>query len=398
MKATAAAVLVLILAQALAPAVAGEWTVSGSAGIEARDFENDPAFAEQGSGAQGSVLFEPEFRFRSEDGRHRFSFIPFGRIDGQDSERTHFDLREAYWRFVADDWELLAGIDKVFWGVTESRHLVDVINQTDLVEDIDEEDKLGQPMINVAFQRDWGRIDAFLLAGFRDRTFPGEDGRLRTPVPVDTDSARYESGAGNDRIDAALRYSHYFGDFDLGLSWFHGTGREPRLLPDLRGTALVPHYDVINQGGVDLQFTREAWLWKLEGMVREGQGETFAASVAGFEYTFYQIAGGAADLGLLAEYLYDGRDETAPATIYQDDVFLGIRLAFNDVQDTQALVGAIVDRDNGSVAVNLEAERRLGDRLKLELETRLFRDVHPEDTLAPVQDDGLATLRLSVYF
>ena len=39
---------------------------------------------------------------------------------------------------------------------------------------------------------------------------------------------------------------------------------------------------------------------------------------------------------------------------------MGARLALNDVQDTQALVGAIVDREDGSTALSVEAERRLG--------------------------------------
>ena len=41
------------------------------------------------------------------------------------------------------DWSLSIGLGKVFWGVTEFNHLVDVINQTDLVEGIDGEAKLG---------------------------------------------------------------------------------------------------------------------------------------------------------------------------------------------------------------------------------------------------------------
>ena len=59
-------------------------------------------------------------------------------------------------------------------GVTESRHLVDVLNQVDGVEDIDEEDRLGQPMINISTQRDWGSVDLFVLPGFRERTFAGQ--------------------------------------------------------------------------------------------------------------------------------------------------------------------------------------------------------------------------------
>ena len=43
------------------------------------------------------------------------------------------------------------GVRRVFWGVAESNHLVDVINQTDAIENPDQEDKLGQPMLNLAY-------------------------------------------------------------------------------------------------------------------------------------------------------------------------------------------------------------------------------------------------------
>ena len=54
----------------------------------------------------------------------------------------------------------------MFWGVTESVHLVDIINQTDFAGDIDGEDKLGQTMLSLMLQRDWGEITAFVLPAF----------------------------------------------------------------------------------------------------------------------------------------------------------------------------------------------------------------------------------------
>ena len=65
-------------------------------------------------------------------------------------------------------------------------------------------------------------------------------------------------------------------------TFFHGTGREPRLKVNSTGSALIPIYDQITQIGTDLQYTVDAWLLKFEGIVRSGQGDTFAASVAGF--------------------------------------------------------------------------------------------------------------------
>ena len=158
---------------------------------------------------------------------------------------------------------------------------------------------------------------------------------------------------------------------------------------------MIPFYSVTNQLGVDLQYTREAWLWKLEAIGREGQGDTFGAAVGGFERTFYQVGGGAADVGLLAEYLYDGRDEKAPATAFDDDIFVGSRLALNDLQDTQVLAGAIVDSHDRSIAAFVEAERRLGSNYKLELESRWFLNTDDGNPLAFFDRDSVLTLRFS---
>jgi hypothetical protein len=167
---------------------------------------------------------------------------------------------------------------------------------------------------------------------------------------------------------------------------------------DPAGTRLLPFYQVTTQVGVDVQYTREAWLWKFEGLVREGQGDTFGALVGGFEYTFYQVGKSAADVGLLVEYLYDGRDETAPPTLFDDDLFVGSRLAVNDTQDTQLLVGVAVDRNDGSLFGLIEAERRIGQNYKIELESRLFANVDPGNLLTTFKQDSLVTLRVSRYF
>ncbi len=391
-------VVVLVLLVAWLPVAAGEWETSGSADLELRWFFHDPRYPGQLSNGQSSLILSPEFDWESKGRRHQISVAPFLRLDGQDDERTHFDLREAFWRGIGERWEVVAGVNTVYWGVTESRHLVNVINQTDAVENIDEEDRLGQPMLQVATQRDWGRLEAFVLLGFRERTFPGRDGRLRTPLVVATDDAIYESGAGEQRLDGALRYSHYVGDWDIGAHWFHGTGREPSLAPSSDSDSLIPFYQVTNQLGVDVQYTREAWLWKLEAIGREGQGDTFGAAVGGFEYTFYQIGKSAADIGVLVEYLYDGRDETAPVTAFDDDVFVGSRLALNDLQDTQVLAGAIVDVDDQSVAAFIEAERRIGSHYKVELEARWFLDTEAQNPLDSLDRDSFLSLGISRHF
>ena len=237
-----------------------------------------------------------------------------------------------------------------------------------------------------------------ILPGFRERTFPAYDARLSGGVRI-ADDAVYESGAGRRRTDFGLRFEQSAGRWDVGLSGFYGTSREPRLLPGLSGDdrlELVPHYDVIRQFGIDVQYTRGPWLLKLETLRRDGHGRTFNAVVAGFEYTWFSVKGGA-DLGILGEYLYDGRDTEAPVVSLEDDIFVGLRLALNDVNDTMLLVGSIFDRDDGGSVSLLEAQRRIGDRSLVEAELRWLREAK-KLPLTTLRKDSFATLRLSRYF
>ena len=372
--------------------------VSGSLGFELRRFVDSPLQPVQLSSSQASVAGEIEFAWQNGDRNRQAGLVPFFRVDDRDQERSHFDIREAYWRYIGEQVEVTLGIDRIFWGVTESRHLVNIINQVDGVENIDEEDYLGQPMLAVALQKDYGRFSAFVLPYFRERTFAGVVGRLRAPLAVNTDQPIFESDDEQNQIDVAIRYSHYLGNWDFGLSVFHGTSREAVLIANAEGSELLPRYDIISQIGLDLQYTGEAWLWKLESIVRKGQGDTFGAFVGGFEYSFYQLGGGDIDLGLIVEYLYDDRDESAPLTILQDDLFIGSRVTLNDTQDTAILAGAIVDLDDQTTALRLEAERRIGQSWRLEIEIQLLTNIDDNNPSSGFANDDFVTLSLKKYF
>ena len=179
---------------------------------------------------------------------------------------------------------------------------------------------------------------------------------------------------------------------------FQGTGREPSLSVSSDGTRLIPRYDRITQLGLDLQYTTDAWLWKLEAIGRGGQGDAFAATVAGFEYTLFQIYESDADLGLLMELQYDGRDGDAPPTAADNDIFLGSRLALNDVQDTTALLGTVIDWEDGTTSLRLEAERRVGNDWKIELETQWLLNTADGNGLQAFEEDSFAVTRLTRFF
>jgi hypothetical protein len=374
--------------------------ISGKVGIDLRLFPHSPSYSEQYSTTNISGFIEPQFYYAWNDDADYLKFIPYLRWDQHDRERTHGDIRQLTWSHIGDEWELHSGISKVFWGVTEFQHLVDTINQSDGVEDIDGEDKLGQPMIHLSIARQWGILDLFALPGFRERTYPGADGRLRSGLVVDTDQANYESGADDKHVDFAARWSRTLGDFDLGLHYFRGTNREPLLQAGLSSTGdpvLIPHYEQINQLGMDLQATLDDWLWKLETRWRDSRNDTFWAMQGGFEYTLYGIAESDSDLGLLVEYGWDERGKRATSLV-QNDLFFGGRLAFNDAESTEVLAGISYDLDYHSYSFQVEASSRIGRGWKANMDLRLFSGDDARDPLSALNRDDHLQLTLERYF
>jgi hypothetical protein len=362
-----------------------------------RGFFHGPLRPEQPR-ASASLALQPEFYV--EWGDQSVLATPFFRWDQTDPERTHGDVRELQWQYAPGNWELRLGLGRVFWGVTESQHLVDIINQTDLVENLDGEDKLGQPMANVAFIRSWGTVDLFVLPGFRTRTFPGATGRPQFPYRVATELAEFESAAERSHVDFAARWTHVLGDADIGVAHFHGTTREPdfALGTDAHDeTVIIPIYDQIDQTSLDLSWVAGNWLSKLEVINRAGQGDRFAALTGGFEYTVVGIVDSNADLGLLAEYSWDERGKFALSP-FDNDIFVASRLGLNDVQGTELLSGVLVDLETGARLVNVEGSRRIGDRWRVYLELRSFIGIPETDFMYGFRADDYVLLEVARFF
>ena len=398
------------------------WELSGRVSLESRYFPRtgiDPSH--QSSNTNGFVL-EPKLYVEDVEGRS-VTVLPFFRYDSADPVRTHWDLREAYVLLFGElgenEWEVRLGADRVFWGVTESQHLVDIINQIDFLEHPNGEVKLGQPMVHVTWTADWGVLEFFGLPYHRPRIFPGQGGRLRFAGLLDNERVEYQSGAEEWHPDFAARYSHSFGPLDIGVSVFDGTSREatlvcvppacnPREISDL-SNVLIPYYAQIRQFGLDAQLTLGAWLFKLEAMHRSGERnalglqqesnatelrgigfedilglyreEEYVAAVVGGEYTFYSVLGSTADIGLLAEWNYDERGRQAlprrqPLTL-DNDFFFGASFSLNDVESTMIKAGFLMDASRETRTLGVEFDRRIFDQWSLHVESSTILSMDP---------------------
>ncbi len=390
--------------------------ISGRLSAETWLYPQSAAYPDQRSYA-GGLSLETTFYTENDEGTS-ITVTPFLRYDAGDPDRTYADFREAYLLMYGDigngEWELRLGIDRVFWGVTELRSLVDIINQSDVIENPNEKTKMGQPMAHLTWSGDWGALELFAMTWHRSRPYPSRRGRQRYELVVDRDMISYESGAKKWHIDLASRYSGLFGPLEIGLSLFNGTNREPTLMPvfvDYQVVALAQHYEKIRQFGVDAQLAKGSLLLKLEAIYRAGaknsrfiqhlntlEEEDYTAFVLGSEYTLYSILGSNSDLVLFAEWAYDGRGRWA-TNAFENDLFLAARLGLNDTQSTEFVVSVLSSLDSSSRVLAGEFKRRLSsDNWFLHIETSAFLDIDEDDFMYYVRRDSYIKVNLAYSF
>lgn len=403
---------------------AGSWQGELSLGVRQFAEPNEPVQANTDVTLSGKLKYQREWN----DGYDELTIEPIFRVNSEDSEQNRVDFQSLSWNHQTDLWSFRTGVRTVTWQVVESLHLVDVVNQIDAAADVDGEDKLGELMFNVVRLTDWGNIELLIMPGFRERILPGEEGRLRPPlsyefpvgplqtinvpglgtiaVPVpgapqsvtinfDPDFVTYESAAEELRTDAAIRATWIPGDWEITLSHFSGTSREPQIV--FSEGVLHPNYPVIDQTGLELQYAAGNWLWKAEAISNSGfEEERYAASVAGFEYTFSGLGETGYDIGALAEYLWDERED-APL---RSDIFVGGRLSLNDIAGTQLLLGGIVDHETGEYLALAEFSRRLGSKMKIEFELRAIGQSADDERqdFGFLHKDDYANLTITRYF
>ncbi|MEK7703153.1 MAG: hypothetical protein AAB317_04245 [Nitrospirota bacterium] len=150
--------------------------------------------------------------------------------------------------------------------------------------------------------------------------------------------AQFERGRSQPSV--AARVSTIHNDLEVGFSHFHGHGRFPRFQvigAGLGPPQLTPIYDPIDQTSLDLLWVYGGTLLKMESFGQVGEKDDFFAVGTGIEHEVPAIGGTRTSLTLMIEYYYDGRDTSAdvPIAVFQDDLFVGMRFALNDLDSTE---------------------------------------------------------------
>ena len=376
-------------------AALGEDRVDGHVQLESRLFVQEPLHPEQ---TDFPVAVAPALRPRIElplGDELMFSLHPFARMDSMDPHRAHVDLRQAALRLQQVGWRLSLGFDTVLWGVTETQHLPQIVNQVDLIDQPDGKAWLGQPMIRVDTSKGPLSAQAMVMTGFRKMRFPSPQGRYRLGLPVSED-VYFTHDRTAASPDAAIRVTAEGGGATASISYFNGTDRRPRLDGEIIDgeVVLVPTYPWIHQSGLELQWLTGRVHLKGDGIAiwpKDLDEDPVLAASVGVEITLGVVMD--TELAVLSEWMGDSRGTDSPNP-YQNDGMAGLRLTGFGTAGGQLLAGAVLDLDHGGWLLQAEAGRRLYDRVRLDLVVRALVGTQDSDPHHELRQDDSITLTL----
>ena len=164
---------------------------------------------------------------------------------------------------------------------------------------------------------------------------------------------------------------------------------------------MKPDYSRITQAGLDIQYLRGDTALKAEIIRRKGQydrlgtARSYRAGVFGVEHNLYDITSDGRDLVLLAEYALDSRKGLSHSG-FQNDLTLGARWVWNDVEDTQVLGLLTRDLDNAAQTMTVSIDRRLTDELTFEASARLVERYERDPNSTALSKDS-AVIAIVTY-
>ncbi len=378
------------------------WELNNEKTFSTRLFHKDNAYANQKN--TFSVELKSEL-FVEINKNVNVLLEPYYRYDQHDKERSLFDIAQGYFLYFNNNNEFKIGKEKVFWGVTELKNLVDIINSSDGAYG-DEKAKLGQSLISYSYiNNKIGFVDFIYMPEFHKSTQVGKRGRLRLNLPTETHNTIYEGGAGDRKPSWAVKWQNSIGGSDISFQYFRGNSRETSTLPIIENGQLkyFSGYERITNLGSFFQKVYGPIIYKFEGIKRNGQKnslfkrENYYSYITGVEYVETRILDKIWDLSFFIEYSNDERGKLS-TDIFQNDIFFGTRINFNDIEGTELTQAITIDLDGNGNTGNLEISTRLQESLRFSAEYNFYWSMKPSDTLYSFRRDNYFGISITNYF
>lgn len=409
---------VLLLSLSLvAESYASSYESKGEIGLEYRVFKDDNNAKTQDWGLGAFSRLEANYR----DDTYYHVFRGMARVDAKDAGRNFVTVEDAYFstRLFESGQIMLLGGYKVFnWTATEAFHPADQVNSRNYDGELENLEKKGELTVELEFPVYDGTFSLYFFPRFEEPQLPSSRSRLGgagvdigRAVVLDGDDAetnnywvpqfgarivQYLSWA--DLSFFALRHvnrnypllgTHDYDRVNFGLASFLiplSTDPAPYYVPawQVGGTAQIllnpfifkveaAHYKFDSHKPI-FDLARFALDQNLTDEQKLRTREDHSEVAIGVEYGFDHLSGAESMLILEATSIFGlDKEERQRTAIFQRDLFLGYRYAFNDVDGKEVLLSAISDLERKNERLyNFTYSQRLGNSWRVRSALRIY--------------------------
>ena len=307
--------------------------------------------------------------------------------DTSEEERDHLRADEAFVRYDHERLRAALGRMIIFWGALEAYNPVDIVNTQDITRDPLDVFKKGACLAVLSTYFEDSQLDLLVKLYEDDQEFPGEESPYNIFPPglsYDEDLLPEES---RTRPGIFLKYSGSAGGawpLDYAFVLFNGYDKQRFLSVDDKGDLRQNAY-IATKLMTFNTLVAGSTLLKFEAAYTDVRDNTLVSDYyqtgLGIEHTMEQVYRGY-DLGLLVEhYVYELTDkdkvydDLSLLQPYQNDLFLGFRLTFNDEASSEIVCGGIFDLEyDDEASYYLQYKTRLFDTFVVDAD---IRKIHP---------------------
>ncbi|MCB0420992.1 MAG: hypothetical protein KDD61_08350 [Bdellovibrionales bacterium] len=394
-----------------------EWNSKGEVVMEGRLFSDDDKSHTVDSGLGLSSRVEVSASGEVFKGK----MSAFSRVDAKDQNRAVSYFEDTYLSWEFDNHFFLIGSQILNWSATEAFHPADIINSRNYDGNIENAEKMGEPMAQYTWTYDSGSLSFFYLPMVLSPNFPRSTNRLSlldnslvggrsfwVTEDQEVTSAEFQP-------QYAVRWEMQFDTMDVALFYAQHVDRmQPVIVLDSQ-FVVHPLFIPVNVIGLTFQQVLGSLVLKGEFTFRDFQ-DPFTSPVygaieqqdhsqlaIGIDYGFSH-SGGSESMFLLEGQYYAGVDSDVRSQLgfFQNDLLLGYRWSANDEMGQELFLSVISDleRENETMA-NFHYSRRLSDVWRFKVGYRYFSAPQKESLPAGLEvfdEDGHYFLQMARFF
>ncbi len=393
--------------------------------LEGRLFDDDQqAFTEDNN---FSLFLRSALTYSRSGFKSRFR--AYGRAGLVDQERNIAVIEDAWLAYKFESWYLKVGAEVQNWTATEAFHPADIINSQNLDSNLENPEKLGEPIISAEHRVGTGKLSLFILP-YQMETVYGPDSSRLSGLGENTEIGDALWFDGKTLEEAAvsaeqwgIRFTQTLGGADFALHYLEHYDRLQPLFLSASSNPNMPrpvyfksqnagltYAHVIDAAVLKLEYNYKDFVEQEEPVFNAALGGNLALSQAdhsqlalGLEYNIFHDSGTETALYLEGQGIFGVDDEVAQTlSVFQKDVFIGVRHALNDVMGREIFAFVIVDaEDTSDYMYNFRYQQRLSDIVTLQLGLRIVESGQRANSLLglhAIERSDHVFINLTCYF